>query len=253
MEGIDQHVNAVLHVNDLRLRRGARTILDGVSFTVARGEIVAVLGLSGSGKTTILRAVAELEPEGKACVQIAGGGNDLSTRRRGSRLGMVFQFHCLFEHLSVLDNVCLAPVRVHGVTRHDAEARAIQWLDDLGIGHRKYAFPRELSGGEAQRAAIARALAMDPPLLLLDEPTASLDPPRRTALGELIRGLARADRGVLVTSHDLEFVREFADRILVLAHGAIVEEGIPAEILANPAHDATRALLRMQGHSHAVT
>jgi len=246
MEGVEQPVNTVLYVNDLRLRRGARTILDGVSFTVARGEIVALLGLSGSGKTTILRAVAELEPEGKACVQIAGGGDDRSTRR-GSRVGMVFQFHCLFEHLSVLDNVCLAPVRVHGVTRTDAEARAIHWLEDLGIGHRKHAFPRELSGGEAQRAAIARALAMDPPLLLLDEPTASLDPPRRTALGELIRGLARADRGVLVTSHDLEFVREFADRILVLADGAIAEAGVPGHILANPAHDATRALLRMQG------
>jgi ABC-type polar amino acid transport system ATPase subunit len=252
MEGVDQHMSAVLHVRDLRLRRGARTILDGVTFTVARGEIVAILGLSGSGKTTILRAVAELEPEGRACVEFAGGG-DVRSMRRGSRLGMVFQFHCLFEHLSVLDNVCLAPVRVHGVTRDDAEARAIQSLEDLGIGHRKHAFPRELSGGEAQRAAIARALAMDPPLLLLDEPTASLDPPRRTALGELIRGLARTDRGVLVTSHDLEFVREFADRILVLADGVIVEEGTPVHILANPAHEATRSLLRMQGTATSVT
>jgi ABC-type polar amino acid transport system ATPase subunit len=229
---------------DLRLLRGTREILKGVSFGVGRGEVAALMGLSGSGKTTILRAVAELEPEGRASVQIEGGGGPLA-RGAGGRVGMVFQFHCLFEHLSVLDNVCLAPVHVHGVGRADAASRATQWLDQFGIGHRATALPRELSGGEAQRAAIARSLAMDPPLLLLDEPTASLDPPRRTALGTLLTQLASAGRAILLTSHDVDFVRDHATQVLILSEGQIVEQGAPREIFASPAHDATRALLQL--------
>jgi len=159
---------------------------------------------------------------------------------------MVFQFHYLFEHLTVMDNVCLAPVQVQRVSRAAAEARARTLLDALGIGHRTTALPRELSGGEAQRAAIARALAMDPPLLLLDEPTASLDPARRTSLGQTLGQLGASGRAILLTSHDADFVRDHATRVLILADGCVVETGEPSVVLNQPAHEATRALLQMR-------
>jgi ABC-type polar amino acid transport system ATPase subunit len=135
---------------------------------------------------------------------------------------MVFQFHCLFEHLSALQNVCLAPVHAHGVKPDAAERRARELLRTLGVEHRAAALPRELSGGEAQRVAIARALAVDPPLLLMDEPTASLDPARRTELGALLRGLLGQGRTLLLATHDEEFAREFASRVLRMHEGSVV-------------------------------
>ncbi len=159
---------------------------------------------------------------------------------------MVFQFHFLFEHLSALDNVCLAPVHVQRVSRAKAEARARELLHELGVGHRERALPRELSGGEAQRVAIARALAVDPPLLLLDEPTASLDPARRNDLGDALRQLAAAGRTLLMTSHDDDFVRDFATRVVILANGQVVEEGEPRRVLEQPQHEETRRLLQVK-------
>lgn len=244
MEGADR-VTPALSVRDLRLRRGPREILRGVDCAVMAGEVAALMGLSGSGKTTVLRAVADLEPEGRGVVQIGGFQAQTGRRARGRRVGMVFQFHCLFEHLTVLENIALAPVHVHGIGRREAAARGRQLLDELGIGHRASALPRELSGGEAQRAAIARALAMDPPVLLLDEPTASLDPPRRSSLGVLLRQLASTGRAILLTSHDVDFVRDHATRVLVLADGVVVEHGSPDRVFGSPAHDATRALLQL--------
>jgi ABC-type polar amino acid transport system ATPase subunit len=209
------------------------------------------MGLSGSGKTTVLRLVAGLERFDRGEIVVDGtalaSGTPPSLARRvlHGKVGMVFQFHFLFEHLSALDNVCLAPVHVQRLPRERARARARQLLDHLGIGHRAAAFPRELSGGEAQRAAIARALAVDPPLLLLDEPTASLDPARCHELGETLQSLAGEGRTLVMTSHDEEFVEEFATRVVVLADGCVVEAGAPREVLVNPHHAATRALLQV--------
>ena len=234
----------VLSVRDLRLWRGAREILRGVTFDIAAGQVAALMGLSGSGKTTVLRSIADLEPEGRTSVQIAGSPASPGRRERVSRVGMVFQFHCLFEHLTVLDNISLAPMHVHRVGRRDAETRGRQLLEELGIGHRAVALPRELSGGEAQRAAIARALAMDPPLLLLDEPTASLDPPRRSSLGALLGQLASSGRAILLTSHDVDFVRDHATQVLILSEGVVVEQGAPDRVFESPSHDATRALVQ---------
>ena len=226
-------MTTALTARGLRLTRGSREILKGVDLHANEGEVVALMGLSGSGKTTILRVIAGLEPRDGGEVHAA-------------KVGMVFQFHYLFEHLSAIDNVTLAPLHVHKATRGEAEQRAKALLDQLGVGHRVNALPRELSGGEAQRVAIARALAVDPPLLLLDEPTASLDPARRNDLGDALRALAASGRALVMTSHDDDFVREHATRVVVLADGLVVEEGDPHEVLSHPQHPATRELLQVE-------
>jgi ABC-type polar amino acid transport system ATPase subunit len=222
---------AALTVRKLRITRGGREILRGVDLDAHAGEVVALMGLSGSGKTTLLRVIAGLD-------------NDATGEVVAAKAGMVFQSHYLFEHLSAIDNVMLAPLHVLRVAPATAEARARDLLDQLGVGHRARALPRELSGGEAQRVAIARALAVDPPLLLLDEPTASLDPARKHDLAGALRALVRAGRALVITSHDADFVRDAATRVLVLADGEVVEQGDPREVLDNPQHPATRELLK---------
>jgi len=240
----------ILRIDQLRLSRGSREILRGVNFAADRGELIALMGLSGGGKTTILRAVAALEAFDSGAIEVEGVAlaaraatprSQLRELRR--RVGMVFQMHYLFEHLSAIENITLAPLHVAHVARGDAEKRAGELLESLGVAHRRNAFPRELSGGEAQRIAIARAMAMDPPLLLMDEPTASLDPARRHELGETLVDLTRGGRTLIVTTHDDDFARDFASRVVILAEGEIVEEGNPREVLTNPKHAATRALL----------
>jgi ABC-type polar amino acid transport system ATPase subunit len=218
----------VLRVHDLRLQRGDRVVLDGVSLQVPRGEIVAIMGPSGSGKTTILRAIAGLERFQGGQIDVDGvtltAGADASRptlRVLRRKVGMVFQFHCLFEHLSAIENVCLAPVHAHGVAPAAARERGLELLRAVGVDHRTAALPRQLSGGEAQRVAIARALAVDPPLLLMDEPTASLDPERRTELGLLLQGLQRQERTLIISTHDEDFARDFATRIARLKNGRI--------------------------------
>jgi ABC-type polar amino acid transport system ATPase subunit len=221
--------DVVLRTESVHLSRGRRPILTGVTLEVARGELMALMGPSGSGKTTILRAVAGLERFDTGTivvdgVRLAGGAPipSLTLRQLRRKVGMVFQFHCLFEHLSALSNVCLAPVHAHGVAPAAAAARGRELLAAFGVEHRADAYPRQLSGGEAQRVAIARALAVDPPVLLMDEPTASLDPDRREELGELLQGLLRQRRTLVVSTHDEEFARAFATRIVRLKDGVIV-------------------------------
>lgn len=245
-------MTAVMEIRDLRLSRGTREVLCGVDLSVACGEMLALMGLSGSGKTTVLRTVAGLEGFGHGQVTVDGirlsGGADRRQARRAlhQKVGMVFQFHFLFEHLSALHNVWLAPVHVLRASRPDAERRALTLLDELGVGHRAGALPRELSGGEAQRVAIARALAVDPPLLLMDEPTASLDPARRNELGDTLRALSAQGRTLVMTSHDDDFVRDYATRVVILAAGCVVEEGDPRRVLEDPQHPATRELLQVE-------
>ena len=243
-------MSVALDIRSLHVRRGTRDILRGVSLTVGRGQLVALMGLSGSGKSTLLRSIAALDSFEGGEIRVGDVVLEPGVRRPSGadplrlQVGMVFQFHHLFEHLSAIDNVCLAPCHVQGIPLSEARARATALLDQLGVGHRAIARPRELSGGEAQRVAIARALAMDPPLLLLDEPTASLDPARRQALGESLAQLAESGRGLLVTSHDDDFVRDFATEVVILADGNVVEHGDPRTVLSAPKHDATKALLR---------
>lgn len=243
-------MTGVLAVEGLRLARGATEVLRGVDLSAGRGELVALMGLSGGGKTTVLRCVTALEAFDGGSIEVDGFrlGPGPAPRERAlaplrRKVALVFQQHGLFEHLDALGNVTLAPVHVLGAPRREAEERAMALLASLGVSHRTGALPRQLSGGEAQRVAIARALAVDPPLLLLDEPTASLDPARRADLGETLARLASEGRTLVVTSHDDDFVRDFATRLVVLAEGRVVEEGVPREVLSRPAHAATRALL----------
>ena len=223
---------SALAVRDLRVARGERVVVHQVSFDAQPGELLALMGASGSGKTTILRAIAGLEPMAAGTIETGGvrlGPGPLphgaALRALHARIGMVFQFHNLFAHLTAVHNVWLAPVHVRGESRASAERAARRLLDELGVGGRAEARPHELSGGEAQRVAIARALAMDPPVLLLDEPTASLDPERRADLARTIRTLVEGGRTVLAATHDAEFVRACADRVLLLEAGRIAREG----------------------------
>jgi ABC-type polar amino acid transport system ATPase subunit len=222
-------MNSVLTIENLRFNRGTREVLRGVSLNVNRGELVALMGHSGGGKTTVLRAITALEPFDGGRIDV--GGVALEAGRTPSRqtlrelrrhVGMVFQLHHLFEHLTAIENVTLAPLHVAHVSRADAEERAVALLESLGVAHRRNAYPRELSGGELQRVAIARAMAMDPPLLLMDEPTASLDPARRTELGQTLKSLTSGGRTLLITTHDESFAREFASRVVVLENGTVL-------------------------------
>jgi len=218
-----------LTCTDVHLRRGDRPVLTGATFEVAPGEIVALMGASGAGKTTILRAIAGLDQfqHGRIVVDDVtierGQATAAVLGRLRRRVGLVFQFHCLFEHLRAIDNVALAPVHVHGVARPEAERQALDLLAALGVEHRARAFPRELSGGEAQRVAIARALAVDPPVLLMDEPTASVDAARRGELAALMRSLVRGRRTLVIATHDEEFARASATRVLRVCDGTVAD------------------------------
>ncbi len=241
----------VLSIASLRLLRAGHPVLDGLDLAVAPGDLLALMAPSGGGKTTVVRTVAGLEPFEAGEVRVNGMVLGPGRLPRESRLrllrrsvGVVFQFHHLFANLTAIENVMLAPVHAYGVPRVEAERRAGELLSSLGVVSRASAFPSTLSGGEAQRVAIARALAIDPPLLLLDEPTASLDPARRGELGESLRALSATGRTLLLTTHDHAFVRAFASRVAILSGGRIVEQGDPAEILDRPSHPATRQLLQ---------
>jgi ABC-type polar amino acid transport system ATPase subunit len=243
-------IGPLLAVDRLVLCRGGRDLLRGVTLRVAAGEVAALMGLSGSGKTRILRATAALEAFDAGVIDVAGfrlepGPLFPESRLRPLRrkLGLVFQAHALFENWNALENVTLAPRYAAGRSASEAKHRAWELLESLGVADRAAALTRELSGGEAQRVAIARALALDPSLLLMDEPTAALDPARRGSLGEVLRRLAAQGRGLLIATHDVDFAGDFADRVLVLSGGAIAEEGNAREILKQPRHPATRQLL----------
>ncbi|HYV49236.1 MAG TPA: amino acid ABC transporter ATP-binding protein [Myxococcaceae bacterium] len=245
-----------LVVKDITRRHpgAAAAVLDGLSFELEGGTLVAMLGPSGSGKTTFLRCLIGLEPfeRGEIVagddVVLRGTEQSSPAERRESiakiraRIGLVFQSFELFPHLSAVENCTLAPVRVKGVARADAEAKAVELLTRLGLAERLKAHPDQLSGGQRQRVAIARALAMEPKILLYDEPTSALDPSMKQ---EVLQTLHRVDAtGVtqVVVAHDLSVARG-SEHVWVLGKGKLVEEGKPDEVLVSPKHEATRKLL----------
>lgn len=253
----ESSTNATTHtlsVRDLHVQHGAQSVLRGVTLHANVGEVLAVMGVSGAGKTTVLRSIAALQSFKSGSISIDGVSlkpgavpPESLLRELRRRVGVVFQNNALFEHLSVLDNVTLAPIHALGWTQARANETANTLLASLGVKERAHALPRALSGGEAQRVAIARALAPDPLMLLMDEPTSALDPARRGALGELLRALAAQKRGLLIVTHDVDFARAWADRVVVLAEGRVVEQGDAKTVLEQSTNSATRALLSQAG------
>jgi ABC-type polar amino acid transport system ATPase subunit len=221
---------SALEVRGLEVERGSQRVLKGVDLTVNPGEIVALMGPSGSGKTTILRAIAALQQftAGQIVlgdVSLRPGPIPKQSQLGGlrSKVGMVFQEHALFEHLTVMANITLAPLHARGWSEERAKSAAMELLHSLGVAERASAYPRQLSGGQAQRVAIARALVLDPQLLLMDEPTSALDPARRVALAETLKQLTRGGRALLISTHDEDFAAACADRTVMLDNGVIVQ------------------------------
>jgi polar amino acid transport system ATP-binding protein len=236
-----------LEVAGLRKSFGAKVVLDGVDLTVDDHEVVAVIGPSGSGKSTLLRCVDLLERVDGGTITLDGEpiiGYGVNANQVRKRIGIVFQAFNLFPHLTVLDNVTLAPRRVHGVGRGDAEARAREVLGRFGLGDKADEYPDRLSGGQQQRAAIARALVNDPELMLLDEVTSALDPELVGEVLAVIRDLAERGMTMVLATHEMGFARDVANRVAFLHEGRVLEEGPPADLFANPHHDRTRQFLK---------
>jgi polar amino acid transport system ATP-binding protein len=240
-------VTRVLQVRGLVKRYGEHTVLDGVDVEVAEHEVVVLIGASGSGKSTLLRCVNLLEEVDDG--QILLDGEDVSDPRVDAdvarrRMGVVFQAFNLFPHLSVLDNVTLAPRVVHGVPRAAAEERGRALLARVGLADRAAAYPDRLSGGQQQRVAIVRALAYDPRLLLLDEITSALDPELVGEVLTLVRELAEQGTTILMATHEMGFARQVADRVCFLDGGVLIESGPPGQVLVEPREDRTKQFLR---------
>ncbi len=236
----------VLWARGIRKSFGEKEVLRGIDVTLAQHEVVALIGASGSGKSTLLRCLGLLEPIDDGQILLAG--EDISDPRVDAnavraRLGAVFQSYNLFPHLSVLENVTLASRVVHRVPRREAESRARELLDRIGLADTAGEHPDRLSGGQQQRAAIIRAIATDPEVLLLDEITSALDPELVGEVLELVRDLAVAGSTILMATHEMAFARDVADRVVFLDDGAIVEEGAPAEVFGSPREARTRAFL----------
>jgi len=217
-----------------------------VTETIHRGEVVVVCGPSGSGKSTLIRTFNRLEPiqSGRILVDgqdIHASGLDVNALR--SRIGFVFQQFNLFPHLTVLDNCTLAPIRLHGLTRTQADERALALLDRVGLAHKARAWPSELSGGQQQRVAIARALAMQPPLMLFDEPTSALDPEMVGEVLLVMRDLARDGMTMVCVTHEMGFAREVADRVLFMDEGRVLERATPGDFFDRPQHPRAQQFL----------
>jgi polar amino acid transport system ATP-binding protein len=238
----------VIRVRALAKTFGERHVLRGIDAEVRRGETIAIVGPSGGGKSTFLRCLNGLTSFDAGQVEIAGFSlaprtppQAPSLRQIRARVGMVFQGFNLFPHLTALENVCLAPEHVKGETPHVAAARGRALLARVGLADRERARPAALSGGQQQRVAIARALAMGPEVLLLDEPTSALDPQMRGEVLAVLRDLAREGNTMLVVTHEMGFALAVASRLWVFDDGRLVEDGPPAEVVANPRSERARA------------
>jgi len=225
---------------------GSYHALVDVTESVSKSEVVVVCGPSGSGKSTLIRTINRLEPIDSGQILINGENihrPDLDVNRFRCGIGFVFQQFNLFPHLNVLDNCTLAPVSVRGLTRAEAQDRAMALLERVGLANKASAYPSELSGGQQQRVAIARALAMEPPLMLFDEPTSALDPEMVGEVLMVIRDLARDGMTLVCVTHEMGFAREVADRILFMDHGAVLERAKPQDFFNNPQHPRARQFL----------
>ena len=235
-----------LEIDGLHKSFGPREVLKGIDLSVREHEVVCLIGASGSGKSTLLRCINLIEPidGGKIVVggeEITRPGVDVNRVRRG--IGLVFQAYNLFPHMSVVENVTLAPRKALGLAQAEAEQEALELLGRFGLGDRRDDHPDGLSGGQQQRVAIVRALAMRPKLMLLDEVTSALDPELVAEVLAVIRGLAESGMTMLIATHEMSFARDIADRVCFLDAGVILEEGPPSELLSSPRHPRTQQFL----------
>ena len=237
---------SLIEVKGLKKSFGPLEVLKGIDLTVEQGERIAIIGGSGCGKSVFLRSLCLLEEPDAGQILIDGqeitakGANVDQIRRS---MGMVFQKFHLFSEMDVMDNLCLAPTRLKGMSRKEAEKKARELLGMVGLSSRAHSWPTVLSGGQQQRIAICRCLMMEPKVLLFDEPTSALDP---TMVGEVlavIRMLAKRDMSMLIVTHEMNFAREVANRVLFMDEGSILEEGTPEEVFGNPQNPRTRDFL----------
>ena len=251
------HAAAMVSIRNLHKSYGRTEVLKGIDLTVARGEVLTVIGPSGSGKSTLLSCINFLEPFERGEITVDGepigwvtangarvrmGERQLNLIRQ--RIGIVFQQFNLFPHLTVLQNVIEAPMQVKGMAREPAIAIAREQLARVGLRSKENAYPSELSGGQQQRVAIARSLAMDPRVMLLDEITSALDPELVGEVLSAMRALAEAGMTMIIVTHEMAFARDVADRVVFMDEGAIVEQGAPDALLTAPGHERTRLFLR---------
>lgn len=249
----------LLEMKNINKSFGNEEVIKNISLNVEQGEVLVIIGPSGSGKSTMIRCAATLEVIDAGKIQyeedvladtengnvVYAAGDDLEKIKR--KFGMVFQDFNLFPHLSVLENITLAPVHVLKKTKEQALQEANLLLRKMGLEEKGDAFPYQLSGGQKQRASIARALAMDPKVLFFDEPTSALDPQLTKDVLKVIQDLAKEDRTMVIVTHEMDFAREVADWVIFMDQGFIVEEGTPEEVLLNPKEDRTRLFLDYQG------
>jgi ABC-type polar amino acid transport system ATPase subunit len=236
----------ILQIKDLHKHFGSLHVLRGINLTVKEGEVVVIIGASGSGKSTLLRCINRLEDsegtiflDGKPIPDQYEKGID----EFRAEVGMVFQSFNLFPHMKVLENITLGPIEVHGIPKSEANIRAEKLLDKIGLLEKKDAYPSQLSGGQQQRVAIVRALAMQPRIMLFDEVTSALDP---ELIGEVLlvmKQLAKTGMTMLVVTHEMDFARDVADRVIFMDWGSIVESGPPERIFKSPKENRTRAFL----------
>ena len=235
----------MIKINNLHKNFGKLAVLKGIDLTVAEKEVVVIIGPSGSGKSTLLRCINYLEKptEGEVVVDNIPLNSDANINKVREEVGMVFQRFNLFGHMSVLENIMLAPMKVRKETKEQAKQEALKLLEKVGLADKAEAYPAQLSGGQQQRVAIARALAMKPKLMLFDEPTSALDPEMVNEVLEVMNALAKEGMTMVVVTHEMGFAREVGDRVIFMDEGKIVEVGTPTEIFSNAQEERTKLFL----------
>ena len=239
--------NIKIHVSDLRKNFHKLVVLNGVSVDICEGEVVVVIGPSGSGKSTFLRCLNRLEESTGGEIIVDGyeiSNPKININKVRENIGMVFQQFNLFSNMTVKQNIMLAPTQLKKMTAEQAEKRAIELLERVGVADKADVYPQQLSGGQKQRVAIARALAMNPDIMLFDEPTSALDPEMVGEVLQVMKELAADGMTMVVVTHEMGFAREVADRVLFMSDGVIVEEGNPEQIFTNPKEERTKEFLK---------
>ena len=241
-------MSEILKLSNLSKSYGDLQVLKGIDLSVKNGEVVVILGPSGCGKSTTLRCINGLEPFDGGQIEIAGEKIDKDYKdwiKIRQKVGMVFQNYELFDHMNVIENIVLGPVKAQKRSREEVEKEAEAWLEKVGLKHKKYAYPKELSGGQKQRIAIVRALCMNPEVILLDEITAALDPEMVREVLDVVLELAADGMTMLIVTHEMGFARKVADRILFMDHGEIIEQAEPETFFTAPASARAQAFLNL--------